>query len=467
MWNAARGPAARGVAMSITRDRPTAAAWKRRDATRSGVLRVLFWNRHHFSGAARTFDYLDSLRTGWDVALLIECGKTITDAARERYGDGNVASVFDHHDGDDVAKPHGPLVVVRNGVSVLESQLTIPHGDGIENPKPDKSLTVELATPWGALTVLATHVMPGAESWTRKLATYRELVDALSPASQQWPVVMGIDGNNGGDWLEPNDAGNPPADDGYDQWVFHAPDPPHGLTDTLRQAIGNHPERYEAAQRRLADMDVLVGTRPRRYDIDRMDRIYASPDLHVVDAGVDAASMEFSDHALVWAELMFEPTPVTSDPGMVPTRLGTPSTASSKKRESAETIAEAVSAVLEGYGWNRRGYVARVALGVISNDNGCAPQGFIDDHYRGVAQPSRRWSLTRVLCNKSWRAVGGAPFSEEFIVFNRESGTHSMDPQIASAVLEALGIENLLEDIEAADLEQRLAERIDPHRSDD
>lgn len=112
----------------------------------------MFWNRHHFSGAPRTFGYLDRLPAGWNVALLIKCEQRIADAAAKRYGEDHVASTFDHHPGDGSKEPDGPAVVVRISLSMVESRLTIPHGDGIESPKPDKSLTVKLATRSWSLT---------------------------------------------------------------------------------------------------------------------------------------------------------------------------------------------------------------------------------------------------------------------------------------------------------------------------
>ena len=119
-----------------------------------------------------------------------------------------------------------------------------------------------------------------------------------------------MDGNNWHDRLdeaEPELLGN----EWDDERRFHASGPEHGLVDTLRAAIRGDAGR-RAAYRAGEPLAVTHRIPSAGH---RMDRIYTSPVLEIIDAGVDYEGRDFkdienpkqltagSDHALVWATI--------------------------------------------------------------------------------------------------------------------------------------------------------------------
>jgi len=130
----------------------------------------------------------------------------------------------------------------------------------------------------------------------------------MSPDHAAVPVVLGVDGNN---WYEagalPEGSSDDPSFD--DEHAFHADPTSHGLIDTLR-AI-----KWQEAARLVPNGPPLAVTRVVRTGQHRMDRIYVSESIGVLDAGVDYEGQHWdqvpnvtkptagSDHALVWATL--------------------------------------------------------------------------------------------------------------------------------------------------------------------
>jgi hypothetical protein len=122
--------------------------------------------------------------------------------------------------------------------------------------------------------------------------------------AQDDPVVVGVDGNNWGE-AEDMPTADPPDPDFGDEHNFHGLHPDHGLVDTFRLVANRKPG---AAQAGPAATHVTGRGKSRR--LHRMDRIYASRSLMVVDAGIEEPPLgsgyepyrsHGSDHALVWA----------------------------------------------------------------------------------------------------------------------------------------------------------------------
>lgn len=455
MWGEA-GPCADGCDWSTW---PTCQRCGRQQRARSrpGVLRIGFWNKWSWIGPEKTLRILRERPAGWDAMLLVECTTRDVAALEAEYGAENVASVFDHDVDTERKKPHGPTVVVRHGLRISEHRPTFAWSDDPIEPKGDKGLTVEVIAPFGQCTVLATHVMNGGDGeqgWERKLRTYERLDDVLGPGDTVWPVIVGMDGNVWEDHLQDR----PPVDrPSHPQAWFHSDWASHGLQDTLRTAILSDPDRTERARPRLEAYDGIVGTYQQSHTITRMDRLYASPDLQVLDAGVDATALDASDHALIWTDLLFPATMRTTDPDVAP--KGPRASRSRPVREPE--LDEVVHAVLRSdrYGWNRRGYLARVALASAA-ELGYADKAFIDAHYPDDDQPHLQWSGARTTANRSWKTIGQGRFGDELVTYTSSTRRHHMDPDVARVFLSQLGIEDLLDCIADPDLETILRNRL-------
>lgn len=92
----------------------------------------------------------------------------------------------------------------------------------------------------------------------------------------------------------------------------------HGLRDTPRTAVLRSDSRTAAAANHLRRYDGIAGTHRLSHTVTRFDRIYASPDIKVLDAGVDETALAVSDHALVWADLLLPSTRTISEPVLEP-----------------------------------------------------------------------------------------------------------------------------------------------------
>ena len=424
-----------------------------RSARRPAVLRVAFWNRNQHYGADRTLRCIDDLNLDWDVLALVECSERVVDVLRDRFGDQAVAAFTDHRYDTERDKPHGPVVVTTDGVTIVESRPTFPWPVGTTEPKADKSLTVEVETRVGRCTVVATHIMNGGDGWERKLASYRLLEDSLSPEHQQWPVVVGMDANSSTDQLggriEPDEIV-------HDQQWFHSGWARHGLIDTFTVAVLAAPDRAARARTRIDEGRNPGGTYRRARHVERFDRIYASPDLDVVDAGICAAGFDHSDHALVWADLLLAPLDATIDPDVEPA-----GPRKEKPNPRERLVEDLVELVTNGYGFNRLGYLARVALASAS-PHGHANKAFIDEHYSGGPRPDKQWNGAKNTTNKSWNALGGGRHGDQLIHYDGERRIHWMDQELATHMLDHLGIDDLVERLEDPTLEDELRQRLDP-----
>lgn len=429
------------------------------------AIRVVFWNRLHSTGPQSTLDHLNTV-PDWDVVLLVECTQPFVDAARKSYGDGRVRSALDHIDLSQ-PKPNGAAVVVSDSVEILEEHLTFPEASDQEAPRPERSLTVRCRVRGYELTVLATHVMNTYDGYERKMRTYAGLTDLGADATG--PLVIGLDGNNWYDWI--GDGIEPPIAPGpynhAETAIFHGRQPPHRLRDTLRVAIDRDPERRQQALEHLDRWGVLVATHRRVNALDRMDRIYATPDIAVLAAGVDADAFDSSDHALVWADLLpggrdpLEPIQSIIDPTIKPK----PRRAGAGVRSKATTVEAALDRIIldDQYGWNRRGYFARVALASAAGDG--ATRDFIEAHYRWADRPSSVWSPTRNAINRSWRSVGGPelrPDVDELVRYDGRTRVHSMHRGLAAEAVEHLRLGDLVASLDDPDLEERLRVRFEP-----
>lgn len=425
---------------------------RHRQRLRPGVLRVAFWNKWNLVGPDRLVDGLGRAVPGWDVMLLVECTESDVQRLSKVFGADQVCSVFDHDVDRTRSKPHGPAVVLRHGLEIVAHRLTFPWKEAGTEPKGDKSLTVEVEAPFGSCTFVAIHVMNGGDGdggWDRKLRTYERLNEELDPDGQPWPVVVGMDGNVWEDQLDPEST---PDQTCHAQKWFQAGFASHGLADTLRTAIAANPDRALRARERLERFDGLVGTYQQTATVTRFDRIYASPDIEILDAGVDVAGLASSDHAVAWADLLFPSTLRTEDPELTP-RPRRP------KRDL--DIDDVVQAVLRSdrYGWNRRGYLARVALASVS-DRKYADRDFINDHYPGDSSPHQQWNGARRSTNQSWQSLGAGRFGDELVHFDRTAGRHWMELEPARIVVDVLGIADLVDRVDSPDLEATLAERL-------
>src|SRR5207249_756578 len=94
---------------------------------------------------------------------------------------------------------------------------------------------------------------------------------------QRGPLIIGMDANAWGDWLDPAEAEPAGDDDWSDERRFHGPQPAHGLVDTLRVAEARRAGPHELP---LAVTHVIPSRRI------RMDRIYTSAGITVVAAGL-------------------------------------------------------------------------------------------------------------------------------------------------------------------------------------
>jgi hypothetical protein len=179
------------------------------------------------------------------------------------------------------------------------------------------------------------HLWDAVQNRLTKREAYRQLTEwAVTEQDSGRSVIVGMDGNNWHDWLDPDDVLAEQPKHHRDQYrrlldeaalfdvekAFHGPNPPHQMVDTLRAAAqagtleDNHGS--QAAARQFGGQ--LGVTHRLKRDGPRMDRIYASPDLPVLRAGIchghlsgsevaDLQKGEWrcagSDHALVWAEI--------------------------------------------------------------------------------------------------------------------------------------------------------------------
>lgn len=335
-------------------------------------MRVAFWNRLKSAPAKEQAAWLlegcESC-AGWDVLVLAEVTRPAAATFRAVLADVAVVTDWTEHVAQPTnRRPHGLLLAARHGLEIRD--VWFPAGAAGSSPKLDDHLVAEarkrkadaaevrrrLAERWIAATIEhrgSTVTVAGAQvpyaagrnlgdtlhNRLAKRETYRQLSDWL--AAQDGPVVVGLDGNNWGDWIDSAAEDRPDPTKRYRdparrlldeakvfdlEKSFHGPSPSHGLADTLRSAhlAGRFPDGHEsrsAAQAVVGEAEapsVLGMTHRLAGRAPRMDRIYASPMLPVRSAGICHGTLDapavmaitkgtklcvHSDHALVWADL--------------------------------------------------------------------------------------------------------------------------------------------------------------------
>ena len=271
-------------------------------------LTIAFWNRWWRGNRDRQVDYLTTTSVEWDVLLLAELtGIAYRDFAH-RLGASSSAYARDLVDVTDMRYPNAVGVIARHGIELRRPRLVFDgRTPGEGQPRPERCLAVDVAGADPSLTLVAWHApYAGSASDTlRKHRAYRHMTTWLG--SQRAPIVLGMDGNN---WWEPGTQEEPdPSDIFHAEHQFHQRPTSHGLVDTLISAAEAGHAETEPADGCAAPTHLL------KNQAHRMDRIYASPDVRVLAAGVDYAGRRLtelnsrrdlcagSDHALVWATL--------------------------------------------------------------------------------------------------------------------------------------------------------------------
>jgi hypothetical protein len=219
------------------------------------------------------------------------------------------------------------------------------HGDALRPrvPRPERWISVRAEGADRPVTVAgfqapyaAGRNLPDtAQNRMTKREAYRQLTTwAIAEQRAGRGVLIGMDGNNWSDWLDP-DVIEPARPKRYRsehrrlldeahlfdvEKEFHGPNPPHDLVDTLRVAWRNGTiEDWHGSAKAAEQFGGCLGMTHRlKRGGPRMDRIYASTDLPVRRAGIchgrlSAAEVAHlqkgtslcvrSDHALVWADV--------------------------------------------------------------------------------------------------------------------------------------------------------------------
>lgn len=341
-------------------------------------LVVAFWNRRHGAAPAPQAEWLGTAEPAcgcppWDVLILAEVRRAHAEVYQRILQPASVAWW-----GKDIAgvsedrTAHGIMVLSRvlplgdadrprvptPDVPTLPSQLVSYAQRHLEDAGIARTLKAErwLSTalpveapsaPGRAVRVAGFHApyAAGSRLWDTlqnrltKRRAYQELTSWVQERNESGePLVLGMDGNNWVDWLDepPKPREAPRARSPWRQMLskadlfdaelaFHGADPPHGLVDTLRVAAleGNYEDNHGSRAAAEAAGKPLAVTYRLKRDAHRMDRIYASPGIRVLAAGVchgplDTAAVAAtvkgddlapgSDHALVWARLALRPT---------------------------------------------------------------------------------------------------------------------------------------------------------------
>ena len=274
---------------------------------------VAFWNRQKTNRhAAAQSEWLIN-RGLPDVLVLVEVTPDALKVFRQTtpmtwYSAAELSSV----------SGHGVAIGVSDRWTVSNAKTVQPACTADRPCLPERGLVLDIANEvvsisvggWHAPYAAADKRRSKAENTAYKRHGYVHLAERLSEVRR--PFVFGLDGNN---WADSLDGATPaPASDPwYEERLFHSSGASHGMRDAVREAI---------RVRSNASASTLPATRRNRSGDYRMDRIYASPDLIVLDAGTDygdgtndggdvhadppSSSTRFapgSDHALVWARL--------------------------------------------------------------------------------------------------------------------------------------------------------------------
>ena len=263
-------------------------------------------------------------RLGTEVCALQEVGPESITAIRERWPSAQVVAGLElaevNRCTEEEPVRHGCAIVVRNGWDVIDRGLVPfrasrdgdPEGS---TPQAGSAVWADLRSPAGttlhALSVHAPHASgrTGAERIrrvARKLRAYE--------AVEQWvrdreDVVLGIDGNI---WIDACqdlfgdhravEGGQYPADSFY-----HEGSDRHGLGDTFRTWLADHPDELDSIRRRRPDgpLEVTYVRGQSRKFGQRVDAIMASASIGVdmVEHSYTDAILAGSDHSYVRADL--------------------------------------------------------------------------------------------------------------------------------------------------------------------
>lgn len=329
-------------------------------------LVVAFWNRRQHADAQRQAAWLtEPRRCGcppWDILILAEVPRRAIERFRSL---GDESRSWSELAGvSSGGRAHG-LMVVSRGSNLGELRRPYPpetspaplpnelidhvesRGDGFASPRAfleERWVAVDVLDRVGksVLTVSGFHApyAAGERVWDTlqnrltKRKAYQELERWVLEEANR-PLLVGMDGNNWSDWVDaPRAKATKPkryrnqfkrmmdeADLFDAESRFHGGTPEHGLLDTFRAALANgdvlDPHDSMAAGA-LHPSAPLAVTYRLKHDAHRMDRIYASSDVRVLQAGVchgDLTGDQLrvavkgdrlapdSDHAMVWARI--------------------------------------------------------------------------------------------------------------------------------------------------------------------
>ena len=268
-------------------------------------MRVVFWNVA--VGGDRRLGLLERLDA--DVLLLAEVSPASARSWTQRWQGRYHCAAGLELIGSEQQRPRGAMIASR-------WPLTAPRVvAGL--PRPERGLIAETSHPAGPLALLAWSA-PNAAGDGRQAKQQGYAAVTAELAALPAPVIAGVDTNT---W-EDTPLGSPPPEDDPD-WApeqqFIRRNPPHGLRDVQRAVIDADRARSDliAAVRPHGPLAVTYIRRPHHqprrivdrqgiaWGLDRMDRLYASPDITIeacenfdheaIDAG--------SDHALIAADL--------------------------------------------------------------------------------------------------------------------------------------------------------------------
>jgi endonuclease/exonuclease/phosphatase family metal-dependent hydrolase len=283
------------------------------------TLRIATWNVNAFN-PARAGDKLRLLDLiEWDVALLQEVGGTTF--ATFTSGPLRGVHALQLVEGYSGKKAHGVAILVKGDAELAEQTLIPLDDDGALDPRYSaRALHARLRLRGANLCVASFHAPHAAAKDPAQRQQYRDRKNAVYRALDRWvreqatPLIVGMDGNVWNDATEPMQL--PPDDERFAERTFHDPAATHGLRDAFLEHLrGNRPDLLR--RRQLLGHNPNDGALAVTYQrssnnhpkVNRMDRIYVSPELVVrnVETLYDEALTVGSDHAMVVAELELRP----------------------------------------------------------------------------------------------------------------------------------------------------------------
>lgn len=326
-----------------------------------------FWNRNKNADPVAQADWLAQPRDcgcpDWDTLILAEVTRkaTIAFAAIAEHS----ASWTELKDASPSRSAHGIMILSRRPLGRVTRPTSLPcppadlhaelrnhvlRDDGTwDQPRallPERWLAADIPArdnevPAAQVAGFHAPYAAGSRVWDTlqnrltKRQAYQQLAAwATELQASGRPTVLALDGNNTIDWKDEapaprslrrrrNEARRLLDEamlfDAEDE--FHGPRPGHGLVDTLRAAIlaDRAPDHHGSGKAGSTKHSrPLTLTYLLKHDGHRMDRIYASPEIEILEAGVCHGRLSGeelatatkgtnlapgSDHALVWARL--------------------------------------------------------------------------------------------------------------------------------------------------------------------